>query len=293
MLKHPLSFACLAALAAGALAFPGLAVPARADDDPKPAEAKKEAKAPAKAELDQRAPTITMQDTEGRSFELQDCGITKKDATAVVLANAKKFGAAKKADLDTKIADLKGVKDDEGELDTSKVKDLAVACGKFFGLTATDDSAEAFKTLGDVANWLTAANNAPILILTWSPRCPSVNRANDKIVEMAAKTNVRIFALASNTRDKAEHIAKYLDSREWNVRIFPDADQRVTDILGGKTTPHFFLFDKDAVLRYRGAIDNDPMGYMDDEDRKDHIVNAITAIRAGKDVAVKETAPSG
>ncbi len=292
MLKHPLALALLAALTLPAFVAQASAEDAPAKDAPaKDAAAK--TKAPTKAELDQRAPTITMQDTDGRSFQLQDCRVTTKEATAVVMANAKKFGAAKDASAKTKIADLKGVKDDDGDLDASKVKDLAVACGGFFGLVATDESAERFKTLGDLVTWVASANEAPIVLLTWSPQCPSVKRANDKIVEMAAASNVRVFAIASNTRDKAAHIAEYKDAFEWNVRIFPDADQRVTDILGGKTTPHFFVFDKTAVLRYRGAIDNDPMGYMDEEDRKDHILEAVAAIRAGKEVTVKETAPSG
>ncbi len=67
----------------------------------------------------------------------------------------------------------------------------------------------------------------------------------------------------------------------------------MTDILGGKTTPHFFLFDTKGVLRYRGGLDNDPMGYMEDDERKDYIADAIAAIRGGKDVVTKETAPAG
>lgn len=285
-LRTTLTLACLL------LAFV-LIVPTAGADDDKGGATKPAPKAAAKAELDSKSPAIVMEDTEGRSFELLDCGIKQKEAEAVVLAAAKTFGAAKDAKLTTKIADLKGVKDEDGDLDTSKVKDLAVAAGRYFGLTATDESAESFTTLADLATWITAANDAPILLLTWGPRCPTSARLNDAIVELVANTKIRAYAIACNYKDTPEHYARFLDSYEFNLRIFPDREQRVTDVLGGKTTPHFFLFDPKGVLRYRGGLNNDPMGYMEDDERKDYLVSAIAAIRGGKDVEVKDTAPSG
>ena len=265
-----------------------LAIPAFAEDKPK--EAPKETP---KAELDAKAPAIVIQDMQGRSFELHDAGIEKKDAVAVVMAKAKEYGAAKDAKAETKIADLKGVLDDGGELDATKVAELANACGEYFGLVATDETAEEFKSLNDLITWITEASNAPILFLTFSPRCGSVKRQCDAIVEMVAKNKIRAFALACNTKDTDEHMKSFVDSMDWPIRTFWDRDQRVTDMLGAKVTPHFFLFDKDGVLRYRGGMSNDPMGFMDEADRKDYLVNAATAIRAGKDVTEKESEPSG
>lgn len=266
-----------------------MVLPAWADDAPKT-----EAKAtPKMAELDKKAPAIVMSDTAGRSFELHDCTIKRKDAEGVVLAAAKKFGAAKDAKLDVKIADLKGVKDEDGEFDETLVTKLAIACGEYFGLTATDESAASMKTLKDLVDWIANANKAPILLITWSPRCPTSKKLNDKIVELVAAKNVRTYAVACNTRDTEESYAKFQDAFDFNVRIFPDREQKVTDILGGKTTPHFFLFDPKGTLRYKGGLDNDPMGYMEDDERKDHLKNAIDAVFAGKDVAIKETVPAG
>lgn len=260
-----------------------LAIPAFADDKPD---------AP-KAELDKKAPAIVMEDMQGRSFELHDAGIDKKDATAVVMAKAKAYGAAKDVKADAKIADLKGVKDDSGEVDAAKVAELANACGEFFGLVATEETAAKHKTLGDLVNWIAAANDAPILLVTWSPNCGSVKRQNDAIIETMASNNIRIFAVACNTRDQDEHVTKYRESRNWPVRTFWDREQRVTDMLGGKVTPHFFLFDTKGTLRYRGGLSNDPMGFMDEGDRKHYLVDAANAIREGKDIAMKESEPSG
>ncbi|MDA1194503.1 MAG: redoxin domain-containing protein [Planctomycetota bacterium] len=265
-----------------------LVVPAYAEDGPVTDE-----KAPATAELGAKAPAITMQDTDGRTFDLHDNRISRKDAEAVVRAAAVAVGAAKDAGLDTKLADLKGLKDDEGAIDPSLVTKLALACGSFAGLTATEESAEAFKTLGDLVTWVAGANDAPIVLMTFAPKCPSVKKAAEKVMSAAAKSGVRIYAVACNTKDTDEDLAKFREAYDWNIRVFWDRQQQVTDVLGGKTTPHFFVFDSGGTLRYRGALDNDPMGFMDDADRKNYLLDAVTAIRGGKEVALTETAPSG
>lgn len=261
-----------------------LAVPALAED--KPTEAPK-------AELDAKAPAIVIQDMQGRSFELHDAGITKNDAQAVVMAKAVEYGGAKDVKAEMKIADLKGVKDEDGDVDAEKVTALANACGSYFGLVATEETAESFTTLADLVTWISSANDAPILLVTFSPRCGSIKRQCEAIVETAANGKFRIFALACNTKDTDEHMASFREAMDWPVRTFWDRDQRVTDMLGAKVTPHFFLFDASGVLRYRGGLNNDPMGFMDEEDRKDYLLDAVGAIRGGKDVAVKDTEPSG
>lgn len=273
--------ACTAAFAVG------LSPDSYAGDD----DVAKEAKAEPVA-VDKKLPAVTMKDTDGKALDLHDCGIKKEDAQAVVLAAAKKLGV-KAPTAETKVADMPGMKDDDGDLDSDAVKTLACSVGSYFGLVATSDTVARFKTLGDLSSWIAKADGSPILLVTWSPNCPSVKKANDRIIEVAAKLDVRIFALGCNTRDTDEHYAKYLDVFDFPVRVFPDREQKVTDIVGAKTTPHFFVLDKDAVLRYSGSLDNDPMGYMDDDEREDYVEDAVTALRTGKPVATKTTDPAG
>lgn len=245
------------------------------------------------AELGKKVPDFTTADAAGKSFQLSKAAFTRADAEAAVRAAAVKFGAAKDAAWDTAIATLSGVKDDDGDLDTALVRDLACAAGVDFGLTATEESAEPFKTLGDLVSWIDGARNAPFLFVTWSPNCPSVKSQNDRFVEVAALSGARTFVLACNARDNEEHYARFKDIFEFNIRILPDREQKVTDILGGKVTPHYFLVDKDLVLRYRGALDNDAMGYMDDDEREDWILDAVAALKAGKELTKTESEPSG
>jgi hypothetical protein len=246
-----------------------------------------------KAEIGKKVPDFTTTDVEGKAFQLSKAAFTRADAEGAVRAAAGKFGAAKDAPWTTPIADLSGVKDEDGELDTALVRDLACAAGMQLGLTATEDTIEGYETLGDLVDWIAGAIDAPLLFVAWSPNCPSVKGQNDRFVEVVAKSGVRAFVLACNTRDTEEHYTRFKDTFEFNIRIFPDREQKVTDILGGTKTPHYFLVDKTGVLRYRGALDNDAMGYMDDEERDNWVLDAVAALKAGKELAQTETEPSG
>ena len=67
----------------------------------------------------------------------------------------------------------------------------------------------------------------------------------------------------------------------------------MTDYLGGKCTPHFFLIDRKGVLRYAGGLDDDPAGVVEEGERTPWLFNAIEAVRKGRDVPKALTEPSG
>lgn len=249
--------------------------------------------APAPVAIGATVPDFTTRDEQGRPFQLHKSTHTRAEIEASVRAAAAQLGAAKDAPLSTKIADLPGVKDEEGELDGERVKALLCAAGAFYGMTATQETGEGLQTLADVASWIAAANEGPILFIIWSPNCPAVKAQNDRMVEFAANHKVRTYCIASNTRDTEEHYAKHRENFEFAMRVFPDREQKVTDLLGGKKTPHYMLVDAKHVLRYRGALDNDAMGFMDEAERENWLGDAVAAVRAGKDVAKSETEPGG
>lgn len=248
---------------------------------------------PAGTAVDAKVPDFTMKDEQGRSFQLYKSTHTRQEIEASVRATAAKYGASKDCDLKTKVDDLKGVKNEDGAVDETLRKQFACDAGAFYGMTATDESAVEFKTVGDIVGWIETAQKGPIVFICWSPNCPTAKGQNDRIIEFAAKAKVRTYAVACNYRDTEEHFANHRDAFDWNLRVFPDKEQKVTDILGGKRTPHFFLVSTDHVLKYAGALDNDAMGYMDDDERIDYLTEAVEAVRAGKEVRTKESKPAG
>jgi peroxiredoxin len=72
--------------------------------------------------------------------------------------------------------------------------------------------------------------------------------------------------------------------------LFDGDTQSVTRAYGPQATPHVFIFDKDRRLRYEGRIDN---SYRIEQVVTQDTRNAIEALLANKEVAVKHTAVFG
>jgi len=61
-----------------------------------------------------------------------------------------------------------------------------------------------------------------------------------------------------------------------------------------KTTPHMFIIDKDGVLRYDGAIDDQPSAnHATVNGATNYVLLAMSSIRQGKPVATNRTKPYG
>lgn len=60
-----------------------------------------------------------------------------------------------------------------------------------------------------------------------------------------------------------------------------------------KTTPHMFVIDKEGVLAYQGAIDNQATPDHDPRKAKNYVRQAIDELAAGKPVSVTETKSYG
>ena len=74
--------------------------------------------------------------------------------------------------------------------------------------------------------------------------------------------------------------------------MFADHGNKVSGLFQARTTPHCFVIDQKGVLRYAGALDDDP-GEKKGETAVVYVRDAADALLAGKDVAVKETKPYG
>lgn len=237
-------------------------------------------------------PDFTITDSDGAPFQLYKRSIDKKQVEAAVRKAAEAAGATKNCPLTTSIDTLKGLMEDD-ELDTMLKAEMLATVGAPYGRIATEESVASVKTLADAIAWITRLDSAPVVIFCWSPRCPTSNKLNDAIHEQLAQVDTRVYALACNYKDDAATYAKGRSMLDFKLRILPDREQKLTDVLGGKRTPHFFVIDKDNKLRYRGALDNDPMGIKDEAERETWLTDAITAINTGKEIVKNETPGPG
>lgn len=136
------------------------------------------------------------------------------------------------------------------------------------------------------------------LVVFTCNHCPFAKAWEGRIVELGnscAKRGIGVIAINSN--DPAEYAEDSYDQMQKRAKDhgyqFPyvvDATSDVARAFGASRTPEAFLFDKTGKLIYHGAVDdNKEAGKVGQRYLKD----ALDALVAGKDVAVKETKAVG
>jgi peroxiredoxin len=141
-----------------------------------------------------------------------------------------------------------------------------------------------------------------IVVLEWfNPECPFIKLHFEKqttMVDMYSKYKDKgVVVIAINSTNSGNpSFGKDADAKKkWKIDfpILIDADGKVGHIYGAKTTPHMFVIDKKGILRYDGAIDNDPKLDKSAKDKHNYVRAALDSLLAGKKVAEAETKPYG
>jgi thiol-disulfide isomerase/thioredoxin len=280
--RHPANAGILTTgLVAAALAASSLAA-ARADEG-----TTKPERAP--VAIGKELPDFETKDLQGKPFRLSTARTIDAAAAFAAVAAAAKAHGAKEPQREDALESIEGLKDPE-----ERAAALQVAATEY-GLIVGAEAAAGWKTLGDVADWISASAEAPIVLLVWSPKCPTSRAYEPRILEIAGATGARLYPLASNGKGETDEEAKaFLEAQGLPYRVLLDREQVVCDRLGGTKTPHAFVIDKQNRLRYAGAIDDDPM--MEQEDaaaRRNYLREAIERLKAGGVPDVWMTAPKG
>jgi len=138
------------------------------------------------------------------------------------------------------------------------------------------------------------------IVLQWiNPDCPVCRRVMDsgRVTSMGKAIrgiDADIVHLTINSTHymDAKIGEAYLRSHDLAMPVLIDADGAVGKAYGAKTTPHLFVIDGDGIVRYSGAIDDDPPGRKGD-DVMNYVVNAVTQLAAGETVSPDATPPYG
>jgi thiol-disulfide isomerase/thioredoxin len=141
-----------------------------------------------------------------------------------------------------------------------------------------------------------------VVVDFWSIDCPwsvGYEARLKRLHEKYSAKDVVFLAVDANTTeiDRGSdrpygRIQKYVEEKTIPYPILIDDHNVVADLFGAKTTPHVFILDQKGVLRYAGGIDDDPKGEMG-EKATNHVVAALDALLAGKEVPVATTKPAG
>lgn len=137
-----------------------------------------------------------------------------------------------------------------------------------------------------------------IVVLEWTnPDCPVVQRVyGSQTMQTAIKelgADVKWLAIDSSNFVKPEDSTKWAGENKVDWPQLQDPTGATGKAYGAKTTPHMFVVDAEGVLRYSGAIDNNPNGKLDAKDQKNYVVEAVKSLTAGTDVVDAETKPYG
>jgi peroxiredoxin len=101
--------------------------------------------------------------------------------------------------------------------------------------------------------------------------------------------NPNNFSHRTPEQARAEMAAEKMDVTAW----IDDSSGAVGHLYDMKTTPDMYVINKDGVLVYAGAIDNQPDPFHDPTKAQNYVSAAIGALLTDKPVTVTETKPYG
>lgn len=145
-----------------------------------------------------------------------------------------------------------------------------------------------------------------IVVLEWTnPGCPFVMKHYDSnnmqtLQKEATADGVVWLSIVSNAEDKEGYL-NAADSEKYMAEKGSAATARLLDpsgaighLYGAKTTPHMFIIDRNGVLVYTGAIDdNDSFKPDAIKSARNYVREALKALKEGKPIEVSATKPYG
>ena len=138
------------------------------------------------------------------------------------------------------------------------------------------------------------------VVLEWTEKgCPFVKRhykartMKDTHERSGGAEKVVWLAVNSSHFVTPEETITWRTENEIDYPVLLDADGKVGQLYGAKTTPHMYVIDKEGVLRYSGAIDDNEREDKSADEVNNYVSQAIEAIEAGKPVEQAETKPYG
>jgi len=138
-----------------------------------------------------------------------------------------------------------------------------------------------------------------IVVLEWTnPRCPFVQRhyeedTMEELAEAFGGGDVVWLAVNSSHFTTPEASRKWMEEQGLGYPTLQDPKGTVGRDYGAKTTPHMFVIDAEGVLRYTGAIDNDPRGREEGDAETNYVRKALEALRSGRPPEPASTKPYG
>lgn len=151
------------------------------------------------------------------------------------------------------------------------------------------------------------------VVLAWySMTCPVMKPSLPKLKQLTADLagkDLVVIGVNSNSHELADakpgvgkdgkptkpyaKLRTHLEKNKVNFMVATDLGNVIADLFNARTTPHMFVIDPEGVLRYAGALDDDPQSKKKLEQRKNYVRDAVSSIQNKQPVAVTQTKPYG
>ncbi len=136
-----------------------------------------------------------------------------------------------------------------------------------------------------------------VVVVFTGAECPLAKLYGPRLAELAERfkpRGVQFVAIDSNQQDTLAEIAHYARVHKISFPVLKDAGNRVADQFGAIRTPEAFLLDKERVVRYWGAIDDQyGVGYARAQVQQDYLGSAIEELLSGKPISTPVTKAVG
>ena len=164
------------------------------------------------------------------------------------------------------------------------------------------DTAQDFKLKnvnGKKVSLASIKNAKGYIVVFTCNECPYAKAYEQRIIELHQKyapMGFSVVAINSNDKnvqpgDSFEQMKKLAKQKKYPFPYLYDESQEVAKTFGATRTPHVYVLDKDRVVRYIGAIDDNSEEPAMAKEK--YVGNAVDALLSGKEVSVKETKAIG
>lgn len=174
---------------------------------------------------------------------------------------------------------------------------------QFAGLPIGSSMPKGNIKMKDVSGKLVALNDVKtdngLLVMFSCNTCPYVvanqGRTRELFEYLQAKQIGGIILNANegsrDNDDSYKAMQNYANAQAYKWYYVVDSNNELADAFGANRTPECYLFNKEGILIYHGAIDDNPAD--DSKVTRSHLKEAINEMLNGKNVSVKESRSVG
>ena len=169
-----------------------------------------------------------------------------------------------------------------------------------FKVGSETDPAVSLTDIGGKSQTLKDLRGKTVVLHFWSLDAGSA--AYDKALAALAadysKKGVLFFAIDPSKADVGSGADQYKKIQDYAAKsglsfpIVVDKSYTLVDKFGAQTMAHSFVIDGKGIVRYSGAVNDDPDGKKGDK-AAPQLKNALDAVLAGKDAPASTTTPGG